>query len=76
MHRRKGLAKCLMHNALNNLKYPIYLLSIPKMCLFDFYASLGFVFIKENQLPKELNKHLRDANSVIRLFPMIIEEKQ
>ena len=32
-YRRKGLAKYLMQKALNNLNYPIYLLSIPKLYL-------------------------------------------
>ncbi len=71
-YRRKGLAKCLMQSALNHFKYPIYLLSTPKMHLFDLYTSLGFVFIKENQLPKELKKHL---SRFVKLFPMIIEER-
>ena len=62
----------LMQNGLNHLKYPIDLLSIPKKYLFNFYTSLGFVFIKENRLPEELKKHL---NSIIRLFPMVLEEK-
>ncbi|MEL6461527.1 MAG: GNAT family N-acetyltransferase [Cyanobacteria bacterium J06636_27] len=69
-HRKKGLATYLMQQSLKNLKHPIYLLSLPKMHLFDFYTSLGFVFMKENQLPKNLKKHTR---SPIRLFPMVLE---
>ncbi len=71
-YRRKGLATYLIKRALDNLKYPIYLLSIPKNHLFDFYTGLGFVLIKEHQLPKELKKYL---SNVIRFFPMILEEK-
>lgn len=71
-YRRKGLATYLMKQALNDLKYPIYLLSVPRRYLFDFYTSLGFVFAKKNQLPKNLKKRRRIA---ITLFPMVIEEK-
>ena len=71
-YRRKGLARCLMQNALNHLIHPIYLISMPKNYLFEFYTSLGFIFIKKNQLPKELKKHL---SSFVRLFPMVLKEK-
>ena len=71
-YRRKGLARCLMRNALNHLKYPIYLISMPKKYLFEFYTSLGFIFIKTNQLPKELKKH---TSSIVRMFPMVMEER-
>ncbi|MDY6900203.1 MAG: GNAT family N-acetyltransferase [Cyanobacteriota bacterium] len=70
-YRRKGLAKYLMQNAFYHLKYPIYLISMPKNYLFKFYTSLGFTFIKNNQLPKELKKH---TSSFVRMFPMVIEE--
>lgn len=71
-HRRKGLARCLMQNALNHLRYPIYLISMPKNYLFEFYTSLGFKFIKKNQLPRRLKKH---TSSFVRMFPMVLEEK-
>ena len=71
--RKQGLARCLMQNALNDFKYPIYLLSMPKNYLFEFYTSLGFIFIKKNQLPRELNKYV---SNFVRFFPMVIEENR
>ncbi|BAY81420.1 hypothetical protein NIES267_08960 [Calothrix parasitica NIES-267] len=71
-YRRKGLARCLMQNAFNHLRYPIYLISMPKKYLFEFYTSLGFIFIKKNQLPKELKKH---TSNIVRIFPMVVEER-
>lgn len=71
-YRRKGLAKCLMQNALTHLRYPIYLISMPKNYLFKFYTSLGFIFIKKNQLPRKLKKH---TSRIVRMFPMVLEEK-
>ena len=72
-YRRKGLARCLMQNAFNNLIYPIYLISMPKKYLFEFYTSLGFRFINKNELPRELKKH---TSCIIRMFPMVLEENQ
>ncbi|MEM7717511.1 MAG: GNAT family N-acetyltransferase, partial [Cyanobacteria bacterium P01_A01_bin.68] len=72
-YRKQGLARCLIQNALNNLIYPIYLISMPKNYLFEFYTSLGFKFIKKNQLPRELKKH---TSSIVRMFPMVLEENQ
>ena len=72
-YRKKGLATYLMQNALEYLKYPIYLLSLPKIYLLSFYTSLGFKIIKKNQLPRELKKHTR---GFIRCFPMVLEENQ
>ena len=71
-YRRKGLASYLMQLALEKLNYPIYLLSIPKKYLFNFYQSLGFVFADSNKLPAEIKSDLNMYNQTIKLRPMII----
>ena len=71
-YRRKGLASYLMQLALDKLNYPIYLLTIPKKYLFDFYHSLGFVLADSNKLPAEIKSDLNMYNQTNKLRPMII----
>ncbi|BAY81421.1 hypothetical protein NIES267_08970 [Calothrix parasitica NIES-267] len=71
-YRRKGLATYLMQTALDKLNYPIYLLSISKKHLFDFYKSLGFIFADSNKLPAEIKSDLDMYNQTIKLRPMIM----
>lgn len=73
LYRRKGLATYLMQKALENLSYPIYLLSIPKKHLIEFYNSLGFVLIDNNKLPTKIQRDLNLFNKRIKLQPMIMK---
>ena len=72
-YRRRGLGSGLISRIKQNLSYPIYVVCCPESCLVEFYSSLGFVAIEENELPKRISKSF-GVQSISPLIPMMLED--